>query len=166
MKQLEPLQQWYNGLESRERSLVIAATITIIITLFYLVIWEPIHQGLADQRQQYETQNNIHAWMQQAAQEVKTLKAGGSRAIKPSNQPVSIIIEQSASNAGLKNNLSKLDASGSTGARVKLDDVSFDQMLIWLNTLEQHHAIVVDSADIDRADKPGTVSARLSLNRS
>jgi general secretion pathway protein M len=165
-QQLEALNLWYQSLSQRDRTLVIVTSIIMAVALFYLLVWNPVYRGLEQQQQQYKSQQSIMAWMQQAAAEVKTLRRSGARTVSRSNQPVSLIIEQSAKVSGLKNNLDKLESSGKEGARVKLDTASFDQMLIWLNTLEKQHGVTVTSASIERAEKSGTVNARLSFSRS
>jgi len=167
MKQVDAFNVWYGALDQRERLLVITTAITIVITLFYVVIWEPVHQGLEEQQLLQTSSNNNLLWMQEAAAEVRGLKAagGGMRKVR-SNQPVSLVLEQSIASAGLKGNLNKIESSGKKGARVKLDAASFDQMLIWLNTLEQRHGIMVTSANIDRADKSGLINARISFDEN
>lgn len=165
-QQLETLILWHQSLPQRDRMLVNATSVFIVITLFYLLIWEPVYQGLEQQRQLHESQQNIVSWMREAAVEVKALKRSGAKTVTSSNQPVSLLVEKSAEISGLKNNLGKLESSGKQGARVKLDTASFNQMLIWLNTLEKQHGITITSANIERAEKPGTVNARLSFNRS
>ncbi len=165
-QQLETFILWHQSLPQRDRLLVNTMSAFIAITLFYLIVWEPVHQGLEQQQQQYKSQQSIVSWMREAAAEVKTLKRSGAKTVSSSNQPVSLLIEQSAKISGLKNNLGKLESSGKEGARVKLDTASFNQMLIWLNTLEKQHGISITSANIERADKPGTVNARLSFSRS
>jgi general secretion pathway protein M len=167
MKQyLEPLNLWFHSLPQRDKILVVATSVIMIITLFYLIIWEPVYKGLEQQKQQYQSQQSIVSWMQEASAEVKTLKRSGAKTITSSNQPVSLIIEQSAKISGLKGSLGKLESSGKEGARVKLDTASFDQMLIWLNSLEKQHGVTVTSASIERAENTGTVNARLSFSRS
>ncbi len=165
-QQLETFILWHQSLPQRDQLLVNTASIFIAITLFYLIVWEPIYQGLEQQQQQYKSQQSIVSWMREAAAEVKTLKRSGAKTVTSSNQPVSLLIEQSAKISGLKDSLGKLESSGKEGARVKLDTASFNQMLIWLNTLEQQHGISITSANIERAEKPGTVNARLSFSRS
>ena len=165
-QQLEALSLWHQSLPQRDRVLVNATSVILAITLLYLLIWEPIYQGLEQQQQQYKSQQSIVSWMRDAAAEVKVLKRSGVKAVTSSNQPVSLLIEQSAKISGLKNNFDKLESSGKEGARVKLDTASFNQMLIWLNNLEKQHGITVTSANIERANEPGTVNARLSFSRS
>jgi general secretion pathway protein M len=166
MNQIEAINFWYKNLEPREKLLVAITSAILLLTIFYLAIWEPVHNGLDEQRRLYNSQQNTLLWMQQASAEVKALKRSGASANKRnSNQPVSLIIEQSASTAGLKKNLSKLESSGKTGAQAKLEMVSFDQMIIWINALKRNNGVIITSANIERADKPGTVNARLSFNR-
>jgi general secretion pathway protein M len=75
------------------------------------------------------------------------------------------MIEKSAATAGLKPYLSKLESTSDKGARVTFEDVSFDQLLLWLDTLQTRYGISVSSANLDRADKAGAVKARMTLNR-
>jgi general secretion pathway protein M len=166
MKQLEGLTSWYRGLQQRERQLVLAATIIITITLLYLVIWEPMHKGLEEQTQKYQAQLEIREWMQAASIEARTLQASGvSNQTANRTQPVTLLVENSATTAGLKPFMSKLESTSDKGARVTLDAASFDQMLLWLNTLQTQYGITVSSANLDRDDKPGTVNVRMTLNR-
>ena len=166
MKQMEELLNWFHGLQQRERHLVMAASAVIAATLFYLVIWEPIHNGIEEQTQKYLSQTGVLQWMQSAAQEVNLLKAsGGARKKANSTQPVTLLVEKSAATAGLQPYLSKLESTSDKGARVTIAAASFDQLLLWLNTLQTSYGITVTSANLDRDDKPGTVNARVTLNR-
>jgi len=167
MKQLEELQHWYQGLQQRERLLVLAATVMIAVTLFYLIIWEPIHKSIEEQTQKYQSQTNILHWMQVASKEVNMLKAsGGANKTISSTQPVTLLVENSATTAGIKPYLSKLESTSDKGARVTIDAASFDQILLWLNTMQTKYGIAVTSANLDRDDKPGAVNARMTLNRN
>jgi len=166
MKQMDDIQHWYQGLQQRERQLVLAASAVIIITLLYLNIWEPIHKGIEEQTQKYQSQIDILDWMQTAATEVRTLKASGATKRRTnSTQPVTLLVEQSTTTAGLKPYLTKLESTSDKGARVTIDAASFDQILIWLNTLQTQYGITVSSANLDRDDKPGAVNARMTLSR-
>ncbi|MCW8830850.1 MAG: type II secretion system protein M [Gammaproteobacteria bacterium] len=165
-QQLDTLNLWYSSLPSRDRKLLVAVSILLITTLFYLMVWEPIHQGRDQQQQKFKSQQEIYAWMQSASQEAIALKRTGAGNIKKaSTQPLALILESSAKISGLKQNINKIESSGKSGARVKIDSASFDQLLVWLNTLEQQHGVTVTTASIERNDTPGTISARLSFEK-
>ena len=166
MRQLHNLQNWYHGLQQRERQLVLAASVVIAATMFYLIIWEPVHKSIAEQTQKYQSQAGILQWMQNAANEVKILKAsGGTNRKVSSTQAVTLLVEKSAASAGVKPYLSRLESTSDKGARVTIDAASFDQLLVWLNTLQTQYGISVTSANLDRDDKPGAVNARMTLKR-
>ena len=163
-QQLKILNTWYSSLPGRDRNLLIAMLAFLSVTLFYLIVWEPVHESRDLQQQQLKSQQEIYAWMQSAASEAKALKGSGTRKVA-SNQPITLILETSANISGLKQQINKIESSGKTGAQVKIDSASFDQLLVWLNTLEQQHGVIITTASIERNDQPGTVSARLSFEK-
>jgi len=75
------------------------------------------------------------------------------------------LVETSAATAGLKPYLTKLESTSDKGARVTIDAASFDQVLLWLNTLQTQYGISVSSASLERDDKAGAVNARMTLDR-
>jgi len=145
---------------------VLAAAALIILTLLYVILWEPIHNGVRDQTQKYQAQLDILDWMQAAATEVRVLKAtGAGKRRTNSSQPVTLLVEQSATAAGLKPYMTKLESTSDKGARVTIDAASFDQMLLWLSTMQTQYGITVSSANVDRNEKVGAVNARLTFSR-
>ena len=166
MNQLTNIQNWFESLQSRERLMVVITSIVLITTLFYVMVWEPIYKGLDDALLKQTSQQNIVVWMQQAAREVKTLRASGvTNKRKKSNAPVTLTLEQTATNAGVKNKLGKLESSGKNSARARLDNVAFNQMMLWINTVEQSFGIIATTVTIESTDIPGIVNARLSFSR-
>jgi general secretion pathway protein M len=166
MQQIQQIRQWFNSLPIKEQWMVSGTGALLIITLFYLIIWEPLHLALDDELQKQQAQQEISLWMQQAADEVKTLRTSGSSStIRDKNKPTTLVIEQALKNAGLQTSVKKIESSGNNGARVTLDEAAFNQMLVWLNTLATHNGIQVVSANIDRAENPGRVNARLTFER-
>ncbi len=140
--------------------------IAVFVTLFYLAIWEPLHIKMQTEQQKKQSQSEILMWMQQASNEAKALRSSGSQStIRDKNKPTTLVVEQTIKNAGLKPSVSKIESSGKNGARVTLNEASFNQVLIWLNTLSKHNGIQVASANIERGDKPGRANVRLTLER-
>ncbi len=166
MEKLQQLKQWFYLLPIKEQRMVSGTVAVIILTLFYLIIWEPVHLGLDTAQQKQQSQKKVLLWMQDAALEVKALKASGGRnKIRDKNKPTTLIIEQTINNAGLKTSVSKLESSGKNGARVTLNDASFNQILVWLNTLATHNGVHVVSANFERTGSPGKTNTRLIFER-
>jgi len=165
MDQIQQIKQWFNSLHSKEQWMVSGTGALIVITLFYLIIWEPVHVGLSTERQKQQSQKEVLFWMQNAAAEVKGLRSSGGVTIRDKNKPATLVIEQTITNAGLKSSIKKIESSGKNGARVTLNEAPFNQIMVWLNTLAKHNGIQVVSANVERADKPGRANARLTLER-
>ncbi len=163
---LENLKRWYASLPPRDMWIVNFTAALIVITLFYLIIWEPLHKGMETENSQFAAQQKILLWMQHAASEARQLRASGNGHLtKRTNKPTALVLQQSLTNAGLKLFVSKIESSGASRARVKLNNVSFDQMLVWLNTISTYKGMQVTNAMIERGDKPGQINARLSFAR-
>lgn len=166
MDKLQQLRRWYFALPVKEQRMIAAMVAVIIITIFYLSIWEPIHKGLAVERQKQQAQKEVLLWMQEAAIQVKTLRSSGSSTtIKGRKKPTTLVVETALNNAGLKSSVNKIESAGNNGARVSLKDAPFNQVLIWLNTLAKHNGIQVISASIDRGDQSGRADVRLTFER-
>ena len=168
MKQLDEAQQHFQSLSKRDQKLAIAIALLLMITLFYTLIWEPTHLNFEKQKLNQTSQQEIHGWMQNAAVEVRTLRASGNKSgnILKTNSPVSIVAEQSANTSGLKKLISKIESSGKNSAQIKIDNASFDQLLLWVNTLQTRYGITLSSAKIERTDKEGLINARFTLHRA
>jgi len=79
MEQIQQLKQWFYSLPTKEQWMVSGTGVIIIITLFYLIVWEPLHLGLQEEQQKQQSQKEIMLWMQQAATEAKSLRSAGGR---------------------------------------------------------------------------------------
>ena len=166
MEKLDHFKQLFFALPIKEQRLLSAAAALVIITLFYLMIWEPVHVGLKNEQQKQQSQQKIMLWMQEAAAEVKTLRASGSSStIRDKNKPTTLVVEKSINIAGLKTSVNKIESSGNNGARITLKNAPFNQVLVWLNTLSTHNGIQVASANIERTDNQGKVDIRITFER-
>lgn len=166
MQQLQQAKQWFHALPQKEQRMLSGTVAFVLLAVFYLAVWEPLHLGLEEEKQKQQTQQEILLWMQQAASEVRVLRAAGNRGtLRDRNKATTLVIEKTIGNAGLKSAVNKIESSGNNGARVNLNEVSFNQMLVWLDTLATHYGITVASANIERSEKPGRVNARLTFER-
>lgn len=162
MKQsLAQLQQWFNGLESRERLLVSIGAVVVGLTLLYLLIWEPVakaHQHReADLAASRQLANRIERLVGQTNN-----NTGGN-----ATRGLSLLsaVDQASKSGTLNKPLSRIQPEGDTEVKVWLEAVSFDALVRWIDQLHQRDGIVVRSAQIEKDATPGLVSAQLSLVR-
>ena len=51
------------------------------------------------------------------------------------------------------------------GARVVLEEASFDQVILWLEALKREHGLYVSDLEMTRRPAPGVVSTTFALER-
>jgi general secretion pathway protein M len=165
-EQLIAFKKWYFSLPVKEQRMVLFTSALIIVTLFYVLVWEPVFAGLEQQQTLLDSRNRTLLEMQQYASQAASLRRSGTvHTIRDSDKPVSLVVDRSLQNAGLKPRVKKLESSSGDEAKVTLDDAAFNQILVWLNTLATHNGIHVVSASIERSDNDGYADARFTLQR-
>jgi len=159
------MKEWWSGLQASERRIMIMGGVILLLVLPYFGVWLPLQDSISSLQQEVREEQAVKRWMQQAAAEVKQLKAsGGGSAVRPRDgRSLLAVVDQTAKRTGLGPGLRRLEPEGQAAVRVWLAQVSFDAMVGWLAGLEQQNGLVVDTITIDRKDIPGRVDARMTL---
>lgn len=154
-------QDWLRTLAPRERWLVLVCGIVVLITLAYLLVWEPLMLG---HQRRVEGLQSSRALAQRLEVIGAQVARGGGATV---NRNVSLLsaVDQATRSGLLPKPPSRLQPEGDTEVRIWLDDIPFDALLRWISDLETRQGIHIDSAEIERSSTPGAVSARLSLKR-
>lgn len=159
-------RDWLNKLETRERQIVIAGAIFLLISMFYLIIWDPIFSARDEQTQLLETQQQTLQWMVETGAEIQALQSGGRTSVSRfKNQSISSLAERSAQSMGVKQQITKLETV-KNGVKVELEAADFDRLILWLSDMEQKYGIQASNIQIEKQDKPGAVEARVTLERN
>lgn len=142
--------------ERERRVLLIGAPIAVV--LFLLAVVVPLERSVARLHQQVTRKQTDLAWMRRVAPE---LAAAGP--VHGASQPLIVLVDQSARNAGLGSALSSSAPNGGNSLSVSLRHAPFDTLIGWLARLHQRYGVRVVSASISRSDGPGEVDASLVL---
>ena len=130
MKQLQQkITLWWQGLQQREQRLVAAATVVLVIGGVYWLLWQPLHQANERQQQKVQVAQRQLTELQQAVPQLKA--SGGAKA--HTSGSLSQIISNSARSAGVS--VSRMQPQNDQLTLV-LDDLSFEQLLGWLHSLQ------------------------------
>ena len=159
------MKERWQQLSSREQQLVILMAIAVSITLFYFLFWSPLQEGISDGKNRYKAQTSALIQIQKQAAEAKAIRASGRKSgakVKDSTTLLGLI-ERTAQQNQLKSALQKVQPDGKDGARVWLENASFDQAIQWLSVLVSRHGITINEISIERQDNPGRVNSRILL---
>jgi general secretion pathway protein M len=162
---MQKLKERFNTLQPRERMIVIGGAILVLVTAIYVLGLAPLYAAVNAQAKRVEQKEGDLAWMRSVAGEVAMLSASAPSRPGPSNESLVVLIDRAARECGLGSALTGQTPNGERGIRVRLEGAEFDKMMVCLGTLQQVHAVDVESATIDRTGKPGLVNANLVLTR-
>ena len=148
---------WLAERTGRERLLLGIALAFTLAWLGVVAVWQPLRQHRAD------LENRIARYDSGlAALENPAFATPDPENTTNDSRPVPIILTESA--AVFKLVIRRLEAEG-TGARVVLEEASFEQVILWLDALERDHGLRVSQIEMTRKPAPGVVSTTLALER-
>jgi general secretion pathway protein M len=163
---IEPLQAWFNKLEKRERHTLLAGAAVVLISIFYLAVWDPVFSTLQSEKQRYQSQRQLLSWMKDAGAEIGMLQSSGaSMASRFSNQSLPSLVERSAITSGVKPFIKKQE-SDTRSVKVQLENADFDRLVIWIHDMQDKYAIQASKIHIEPQQAPGAVNVGITLERS
>ncbi|NTS75844.1 type II secretion system protein M [Catenovulum sp. SM1970] len=151
---MEQLKAWYGSLAKREQQLVLAASVVLIIGLFFQLVIGPMNDGAAKAQADLDKKQKLLVWVTENAAKVKAADAAG----KSNNSgSLSQIVNGTARSAGIK--ITGTRPQG-TELQVQIDTVEFNALITWLELLTSKQGIRITTLDVNAGDAPGTVNVR------
>ena len=74
------MNQWWAGLNQRERRIVVLGSIAVLLTLLYLLVVEPVITHMRDLDASVREQTELLLWMQSSEQQIAKLRASSGSA--------------------------------------------------------------------------------------
>lgn len=154
---------WYYGLPTRDQNALKLLTVAVILVLLYLLVWLPSQRFAERAEQDVERQSAQLAWIKQNEAVARQLasRSGPSTASGLQGQSLLSVVSNAARQHSI--DLRRFEPEGDNRIRVWLEKVSFNQMLLWLDTLNKSYGIQTEQIAVDRDANPGIVTARLTL---
>ena len=154
------MKQLFANMNARERQMVLSAFVVIILFVIYQS-WTSFISHVDNLQHRVENQQQILDWMQQAAREVKLLRGTETVGERPKGKQLLLgLIDGTAKQNKLGSSLQKVQPEGQQGVRVWMEKASFDSVVIWLDTLQYKHGLVVTDISLDNQDVAGVVNVR------
>lgn len=159
-----PLRTRFMALQPRERVIIAAGTVLVLLTAIYTLGLAPLYKAINEREARVMQKQQDLAWMQDVAPRLSA--AGGAQPnVTGSNESMVVLVANSATSSNVAGALTGQTPDGVNGVRVRFEGVSFDAMVIWLGALQRDYGIRVTEAEIARTPQPGLVNASLTLAR-
>lgn len=160
---IDNIKSWFEGLQPRERGMVIVAAVVLGSALAFLLV-EPLFQASDRAQQRIIEKSQDLAALQRARSEVQAL--GGVKAANHDNSPLVVVIDRSSNSAQLAAFLKRNQPDGDDSIRVTFEAAPFVRLIDFLADLQGSHGLVLNNATLNKAETQGTVNASLTLVRA
>ncbi len=147
----------------RERVMVLAGGIAVLLTVLYLGAWQPVVKAHAQRAEALDRARATAARIEEAGAQLQS--SGPGRQVDRSTSLLAAV-DQTSRSPMLGKAPSRVQPEGEREVKIWIEDVAFTNLLRWLQDLDTRYGISADSAEIERGTAPGLVSVRLSLIRS
>lgn len=151
---------WYRNHSSSEQRFIALLALALAAAVLYYAAWIPGERKLEEARQAYAQQQELLAWLQQNAPLVGQIPA--TPLASADAQPLPALLSSTAGELAIP-----FDPPVQEGGKVTitLAQVSFNQLLRWLDKLQQEHQVAPRAATITKTTTPGAVNATLQFSR-
>ncbi|MEM9384967.1 MAG: type II secretion system protein GspM [Pseudomonadota bacterium] len=155
------MKEWFEGLEARERWVLVIGSIIAVISILFGGIISPLFGAVDKHQASVREQTRLLQWIQ----------ANQGRAVsRPGDGPVngSAVTELSRQvrSAGLQAYLEQSRPNGNNGVRAEFREAPFDELIKLLGNLESSASLRVVDAAVQPGDVPGTGNFRITLARA
>ena len=164
---MESLREWWNGLAVRERKLLITGGVVLALALAWLLIWEPVKQGISEREQAINNQQELFRELQAMREEAQELRAraGDNTGGVVAAGDLLSLANASAREHGLGGAVQRVQPQGDDRVQVWLEQAAFDELISWLGSLQYEHGVSVYNISLERQREPGRVNSRVALQR-
>lgn len=157
------MKNWWMERNARERLTLGAGGVVLLLILLWGLVWAPLQDSVARRTAALASQQQTLQWMQTVSAELPRLRSGQRDAAEPATSLLGLL-ESSARQAGLRQQIVRMEPEGEGSVRLNLRQVNFDHTIQWLTQL-QSQGIAVREGQFVLADAPGAVNASLTLQR-
>lgn len=149
------IKQKYQQLNEKEQKLAVVSAITVIILLFYWMVWSPLNTAVDKNKASLKTQQELYTWVKKNASRAIQLKQSGS-ANGTFNGSLAQAVNRTAGQFNIT--ISRMQPQ-SEQLQVWVDQADFNSVLSWLQTMEKMGITILD-ADFAESDTQGQVKIR------
>lgn len=160
-----PLLERYRELQPRERLIVAVGGVVVLLTLIYLLLWEPFAKAHERQAAALADERALAERLETIATTVQKAQASGVGAIQGREQSLLTLVDQQGRSPELGKAPARLQPEGENEVKVWFEDVPFDALVRWMATLESRFGVQITGAEFERRAGDGLVNARLTVTR-
>lgn len=156
--------KWFNELSNNEKKLIKYGTVAISIALLWVFVYQPINESIRQKTKQKLTLQQQFKQMQSSEDLFKKQIIDDSKNQRDLNQPFIAWIDSKLLENKLSQFVTRSEPKDNKTLILTFESVVFDDLISWLQPLEQNFNIAISEADIAITDRSnGLCNARITL---
>lgn len=159
------MKDWLDNLETREFNTLLLGIILASVLLLYQFVWEPVHQQQLRMTERVQEQQELLAWLKQSATVLRASPGQATDNVRDRDKSLLSVVDKTSKLSKLSSTVKRIQPDGEARVRVWLENSGFDQLIGWLQRMENQYAVLVDDINIDKGAATGQVNARVVLTR-
>lgn len=154
---------WFLALTDSEQKLLKVASVLFVIFIVYSTI-SGLNSGVTEAEDKLEQQLKLNIWAEQQIAIINSAKGSGKQS-NASQGSMTQIINSTARRLNIT--IDRIQPQKTDLVKVGIDEIGFNTLMTWLQTLQSKHGITAKNIDFAKSDTTGLVNIRrLDLERS
>ena len=161
------MKAWFDALDEREKIMVLAAAVFVIVVIFWFGVWKPLDSGQASAAARVDDWRVSIAELQPLKGQIDASDSGQTVAAGQEKSLV-VIVDSTLRQRGLHESVERSQPSPSGDSiRVEFENAAFDDLMLWLGDVNQQYGLMVESGSfsLTSSENPGRVNSSLTLSR-
>lgn len=150
-------------LSLRDQAMLVVLAAAVLLYMLYQLVWHPLANANDNLARQNAAIAASVASMNQLAAQYRELQKSTTSNAASQGETLTQLVDQTVASNSL--HMSRFQPGSSGEVQVRFDNANFDQMLRWLNDLENRHGVVLRELGISPGSGPGLVNVSVRLYR-
>ena len=156
--------KFLDKLSNSEKRLLKYGSIIVAVTLAWVLVYQPLTKKINQNQQKVQ---NLQAQYQKMQTSTNLLKRQFNKVnnyARDPNKPFISWIDSQLVKHKLNQYVTRSEPKDNKTLILSFENVNFDDLIAWLEPLEQHYAITISEADVNVTDREnGLCNARITL---
>ena len=144
---IDKASETFARLSKRDQAAAVILVVFLSAFMLYSLLWAPLNASVEKAKKQYHAEQSLLAWMKAQESNVLAARKSGNKALASANVSLLTLVNDEARRSALA--LKRYEPDGDNKLRVWLEDVPFDVVIIWMNTLVIDKGLNISSATVD-----------------
>jgi len=154
------LRRQYEMIAPRDRIMLNCLIAFLVIVVGYFLVMRPAFNAVDEAQLALKGKQELLQWMKSNEHRVKSIAGSGSKAKgRRPGQSLLALINQTSGRFQVP--LKRYEPEGTDKLRVWVEDIPFNSLVRWLNSLESSNAVSVINISIDSQKESGIINAKV-----